>query len=126
MAKTVNYTPEMTKDIVDAYSAVRDEDEETRDAMVEELAAKYGKMVRSIRAKLSREGVYVSKKVVSKVTGEDPAKKEELAKRLVEVSGLNLVSAEKLNKTDLVALIRAFESAGSDEESDEAEPVTAA
>jgi len=126
MAKTVNYTPEMTKDIVDAYSAVRDEDEETRDAMVEELAAKYGKMVRSIRAKLSREGVYVSKKVVSKVTGEDPAKKEELAKRLVEVSGLNLVWAEKLNKTDLVALIRAFESAGSDEESDEAEPVTAA
>lgn len=126
MAKTVNYTPEMTKDIVDAYSAVRDEDEETRDAMVEELAAKYGKMVRSIRAKLSREGVYVSKKVVSKVTGEDPAKKEELAKRLVEVSGLNLVSAEKLNKTDLVALIRAFESAGSDEESDEAEPVTTA
>ena len=51
-----------------------------------------------------------AKETKSKVTGEKPMTKEELAIKLVAVSGLPLVSAEKLNKTDLVALIKAFES----------------
>ena len=105
MAKTVNYTPEMTSAIVEAYTAVSDGTEAERAAVVESLAAEFGKSVRSIRAKLSRENVYVAKKPVSKVTGDKPAKKEELAAMLATATGLPLVSAEKLNKTDLVALI---------------------
>ena len=105
MAKTVNYTPEMTAAIVEAYVAVADASEDERNVVVESLAVKYDKSVRSIRAKLSRENVYVAKKPVSKVTGDKPAKKEELAAMLATVTNLPLVSAEKLNKTDLVALI---------------------
>lgn len=106
MAKTENYTPEMTTAIVDAYVAVRDQDDETRADKVAELAVRFDKSIRSIRGKLTREKVYVSKQAKSAVTGGKPAKKEELAAQLVDVSGLNLVSAEKLNKTDLVALIQ--------------------
>ena len=105
MAKPANYTEAMTASIVEAYTAVSNGTEAERNDCVNDLAATYGKSVRSIRAKLSRENVYVAMKAVSKVTGATPAKKEVLAAELVKVTGLNLVSAEKLNKTDLVALI---------------------
>ena len=105
MAKTANYTPEMTAELVDGYVEIAAESEEVRNAYVAEMAAKFSKSVRSIRAKLSRENVYVAKTPVSKVTGDKPAKKEDLAVELATVTGLPLVSAEKLNKTDLVALI---------------------
>jgi hypothetical protein len=120
MAKPVNYTAAMTLAITEAYTAVASESEEVRNDCVADLAATYGKSVRSIRAKLSRENVYVAMKSVSKVTGDAPAKKEVLAATLVEVTGLNLVSAEKLNKTDLVALI-AFATAATATEEDETE-----
>ena len=59
MAQKVNYTPEMTTQIVDAYSAGMD---------VAEIADSIGKTVRSVRSKLVREGVYVAqpKKVIRK------------------------------------------------------------
>jgi hypothetical protein len=55
MSKTlvVNYTPEMTSAIVEAYVA------SPTKKTVEALAVEFGKNVRSIVAKLSREGVYV-------------------------------------------------------------------
>lgn len=110
MAKTVNYTPEMVAKMTSMYDPKASEVE--RAEMVAEIAAEVGKTEKSVIAKLSREGVYVKKVPVSKVTGDKPAKKENLAAELVKVSGLNLVSAEKLNKTDLVALIEAFENMG--------------
>ena len=113
MAKTPNYTPEQTEIMVGMYTGVANESEARRAEVVDEIAALFSKSPRSVRAKLSREGVYVAKAVASKVTGEAPAKKDELAARLAEVTGLSLVSAEKLNKTDLVALI-AFAKAAQD------------
>ncbi len=111
MAKTVNYTPEMTAAIVARYTAVKTEPEAVRDAMVLELATEFKKSERSVRAKLSREQVYVAKTVVSKVTGETPAKKVELAARLAEVSGanINVDNVAKMNKVDISRLIAAFE-----------------
>lgn len=127
MAKTVNYTPEMTATMVSKYTAVKTEPEAVRDAMVKELAAELNKSERSIRAKLSRENVYVAKTVVSKVTGETPAKKIELAARLAEISGanINVDNVAKMNKVDITRLIAAFEALQpeaeevSDEPSDE-------
>jgi hypothetical protein len=52
----INYTPEQTLEIVQAYQA---------GATVEQLAERVGKSVRSVVAKLSREGVYVAKTKVS-------------------------------------------------------------
>ena len=55
--KTVNYTEEMTNELVGAYTEAETQDE--RNAVVAEFATKFGKTVASIRAKLVREKVYV-------------------------------------------------------------------
>ena len=65
-AKTVNYTPEQTLKMVADYKS---------GVSVETLAQNLGKSVRSIVAKLSREGVYQKKTYVSK-TGEPVVKKD--------------------------------------------------
>lgn len=62
--KQVNYTPEQVAQIVDAYKAGTE---------VEQIAALVGKTVRSVVAKLSREGVYQpkAKPTSSRMTKED-------------------------------------------------------
>ena len=115
MAKTENYTADMVTEMVAAYTAApegqSDADVAARDAVVANLAEKFGKSPKSIRAKLSRENVYIPKETKSKVTGSKPASKTELAEKLVNVSGieLNTDSVAKMNKVDIVKLIEAFE-----------------
>jgi len=104
--KTVNYTPEQVETMKSQYTAAKNEDE--RAAVVEAIAETFKKSKRSIVSKMSREGFYVAKKAVSKVTGAKPAKKEELAVQLRAVSNLPMVSAEKMNKTDIQDLINFF------------------
>jgi hypothetical protein len=120
MSKAANYTDHMVEVMTGMYMGVRSDSEEKRDAVVVELANMFQKDVRSIRGKLSRmtvpgtdEQLYVRKSVVSKTTGEAPAKKIELAERLIAVSGVdaNVVDAErvaKMNKTEILAFINAF------------------
>jgi hypothetical protein len=122
MTKTVNYTDAQTTEMVDLYTDVAGESQEVRDAMVLELATELKKSERSIRAKLSREGVYVAKVTKSKVTGEVAAKKIEMANTLIELSGVTKVSAEnvaKMNKTDIQAFINVFKALSEDEATDE-------
>lgn len=104
--KTVNYTDKQVKTMREAYEKATDET--SRETVVLAMAKKFGKSKRSIVSKMSREGFYIAKVPVSKVTGEKPAKKEDLAIQLRKVSGLPMVSAEKLNKTDLQDLIGHF------------------
>jgi hypothetical protein len=85
-AKVVNYTPEMTAEIVETYTA-----EATRET-VEALAAKFGKTARSIVAKLSREGVYKKAEYVGK-NGEKPETKEA---KVAKIAALVGVPAEKM------------------------------
>ena len=106
--KSVNYTPEQVQEMRADYTAAKNADE--REAVVVAIAEKFGKSKRSIISKMSREEFYIAKVAVSKVTGAKPAKKDELANTLRFVSGLPMVSAEKLNKTDLQDLISHFES----------------
>ena len=105
--KNVNYTPEQVQKMRSDYEGA--ETVEARESVVEAIAADFGKSKRSIISKMSREGFYIAKVAVSKVTGVKPAKKDELANTLRFVSGLPMVSAEKLNKTDLQDLIKHFE-----------------
>lgn len=86
MSKTVNYTPEMTAEMVAAFTA-----NPTKET-VAALAAKMGKNVRSVIAKLSREGVYKKAEYVTK-KGEKPETKEHKVARIAEAMG---VTAEKL------------------------------
>lgn len=115
MAKTENYTTEMVTEMVAVYTAAPEGQSEAdvaaRDGVVANLAEKFGKSPKSIRAKLSRENVYIPKETKSKVTGAKPASKVDLAEKLAAVSGieLNTDSVAKMNKVDIVKLIDAFE-----------------
>lgn len=66
--KRVNYSEELTAEIVKRYTAGES---------VEDIAESIGKAVRSVRAKLVREGAYVApEKPVKSKREEGPTKKE--------------------------------------------------
>ena len=96
-APVVNYTPEQTKAIIEAF---------TSGTTVADIAAKFSKTSRSIIAKLSREGVYKKAEYVSK-TGEKPVAKETLADAIgsvLQLSENDTSSLAKANKTALAAV----------------------
>jgi len=65
--KNVNYTPELTAQIVSDYEA---------GMAVEAIAESIEKSVRSVRSKLVREGVYVAKPKTTSRKSDEPTKKE--------------------------------------------------
>ena len=97
--KMVNYTPEQTVQMVQAYSS---------GVTVESLAETMGKTVRSVVAKLSREGVYKKKEYVSK-TGERPVKKDVHADAIGAVLSLTESEIESLTKANKTALVKIFQ-----------------
>jgi hypothetical protein len=95
-AKTVNYTVEQTSAIVADYTA---------GVSVDVIAAKVGKSVRSIVAKLSREGVYKAKERVSK-TGAAIVKKDMIVDAMQVQFGLTDAEADSLTKANKTALVK--------------------
>ena len=95
-AKTVNYTPEQTAKMVADYQA---------GMTVESMAEALGKSVRSVVAKLSREGVY-QKKVYKTKTGEAVVKKDAWADYIGEALGLSEADTESLTKANKTALAK--------------------
>ncbi len=98
-AKTVNYTPEQTTKIVADYNS---------GMTVEAIAESLGKTVRSVVAKLSREGVY-QKKVYKTKTGEKVVKKNEHADAIGAILRLSEADIESLTKANKSALKTIFE-----------------
>lgn len=96
--KTVNYTPEMTLSMVADYQA---------GVTKEQIAEKIGRSVRSVVAKLSREGVYKAKEYVSK-TGEKPVKKDAHADAIGAVLKMTEAEIESLTKANKTALVKIF------------------
>lgn len=99
MTQTVqNYTPEMTKTIVEAYQSGQ---------TVEQIAAETGKSTRSIVAKLSREGVYQAK---NKTKNTNLVRKADLITEIAFSIGTNeelIESLEKATKEALELIARA-------------------
>lgn len=93
-AKTVNYTPEQTLQMIADYQA---------GVTVEKIANDLGKTVRSVVAKLSREKVYKAKEYVSK-TGETPIKKDVHADFIGNALGLTESDTDSLTKANKAAL----------------------
>lgn len=91
-AKTVNYTAEQTAELVAAYQAGE---------AVEAIASKLGKSVRSIVAKLSREGVYKTKEAKA---GEARVTKADLIAKIAEAKGVDVAKLESLEKATKEAL----------------------
>ena len=86
--KTVNYTPEQTAQLVQAY---------TEGQSVENLAMQLGRSTRSIVAKLSREGVYKAK---SKTSGVARVKKADLVDEIANRCGVAPEIFESLEKAN--------------------------
>lgn len=98
-AKTVNYTAEQTAQIVADYAA---------GVTTEAIAEKLGKTVRSIVAKLSREGVYKAKTYVSK-TGAPVVKKDAHADAIGAILKMTESEIESLTKANKTALEKIFQ-----------------
>lgn len=98
MSKAVNYTPEQTVSMVSDYQ---------NGVSVSDIAQNLGKSVRSVVAKLSREGVYKAKEYVSK-TGEKPVKKDAHAEAIGAVLGLSEPEIDSLTKANKSALAKIF------------------
>jgi len=94
--KTVNYTPEQTASMLESYAG---------GVTVEKIAENLGKTVRSVVAKLSREGVYRKKEYVTK-TGETPVAKEILADQVGALVGLSEGEIDSLTKANKTALMK--------------------
>ena len=98
---------EMTKEVVKNYTEAQ-EAELMAAGLIDndlalEFAAKFGKDVRSIRAKAVRMGIYKSKERVSK-TGGKIESKEQIAADIAALVGKNLDGLEKASKQSLIAI----------------------
>ena len=93
------YTETVVANLVARYSDVVAETYESRSAVVKELADELKVSVASVRAKLSREGVYVAKEVATGTTR--GMSKEDYVKALEAISGESLTSFTKATKKDL-------------------------
>ena len=101
MADTIrpkNYTDEMVAEMHELYTA-----NPTRET-VDMIAENFGKSVRSVIAKLSREGIYVTQERTTK-TGEPVVRKAELVAQIEEHFGVELPTLVKASKTDLQTLL---------------------
>lgn len=108
--KIVNYTAEQTAELVAAYTA------DPTKATIETLATKLGKSVRSIVAKLAREGVYKSE--AKETAGKRALTKAEIVARIAAVIGKTeeqLESLEKATAPALNAVLFALETNGTQE-----------
>ena len=97
--KVVNYTPEQTVKMLADYA---------NGMTTEAIAEGLGKTVRSVVAKLSREGVYRKKEYVSK-TGEKPVKKDAHADAIGAILRLSEGEIDSLTKANKSVLAKIFE-----------------
>ena len=104
MAKVVNYTVEQSELVKAEYTAGKD---------VAEIAMLVGKSVRSVVAKLSREGVYKAKEYVSK-TGAKPVKKDAHADDIAKLVGMTEPETESLTHANKTALKKILDRIASD------------
>lgn len=93
------YTAEQTAALVEAYKAAPTAE------TVAAFAESFGKSVKSIVAKLSREGVYQKKEYTTKA-GVAPVKKDAIADELQSIFNLSEAEADSLTKANKTALVK--------------------
>jgi len=102
--KKQNYTDAQAAQMVERYEAAQTD--EQRAVVVDELAHEFAKGVRSIRAKLVREGVYVKKAYKTK-TGDKAETKENIVTDIASTLGVaddQLGGLEKATKKALTLI----------------------
>jgi len=107
--KTVNYTDAMVARLHAVYDGEAPEAE--RDEQIEDLSAELGRSKPSIRAKLTREGIYVAKaKAPAGKAGVTKAVLVAAIAHTLEVPEEVVESLEKANKAALVRVLTALRS----------------
>ena len=104
MAAKLAYTAEQSATLVAAYVAAPTQ------KTVEDFAEKFGKTIKSVVAKLAREGVYEKKAYVSK-NGAKVEKKDATADAIGAILRMNendIASLTKANKTALAVIFKAL------------------
>lgn len=96
--KTANYTDEMVAKMLEMY-------EQSGNEGIEDIATALNKSVRSIRAKLVREGVYVATPVKAKAKREEGPSKKELLNELETIVGFDVTPLSGATKEGISALI---------------------
>lgn len=98
---------EMTKEVAKNYTEAQEAEllaaGEIDNELAIEFAAKFGKDVRSIRAKAVRMGIYKAKERVSK-TGGKIESKEAIVADIAALVGRSLDGLEKASKQSLIAI----------------------
>lgn len=106
--KVVNYTEAQTVEMIVDYQLAENDAE--RKMVVDNLAEVMGKTVNSIRAKLSREKVYVKPTPTTK-NGSAIVRKAKLVENIAQAMGKSseeIESLEKATKTTLEAVLTAL------------------
>jgi hypothetical protein len=99
----VDMTKEVAKNYTEAQEAEMLAAGEIDNEMAMELAVRFGKDVRSIRAKAVRMGIYKAKEKTSK-TGGKIESKEAIVADIAAIVGQNLDGLEKASKQSLIAI----------------------
>ena len=106
MPTAVKYTPEMIETMTEMYTSALGDTE--RKEMVVSISDKLGKTVNSVRAKLSKLGVYIKPKATTK-SGAVVVRKAELVTNIATLLNVDedlLGSLEKATKFSLEAAIK--------------------
>lgn len=102
MSKTVNYTTDQVSKMIESYSSATTV--ESRTLAVSLIAKDLGKTVKSVIAKLSREGVYIKAEKVTK-TGKAVTSKADLVAQIRDIIKADVPSLVKATKADLEILL---------------------
>jgi hypothetical protein len=100
--KTVNYTEAMVARLHEVYDGSSSENE--RDEQVAALAAELDRSPASIRAKLTREGIYVPK--AKAPAGKNVVRKADLVRYIAAQLNVHVEVVESLEKANKSALAR--------------------
>ncbi len=102
--KVVNYTEEMVARLHEVYDG--EADEAIRDEQVAQLSAELDRSPASIRAKLTREGIYVPK--AKAPAGKATVRKADIVAAIADQLGVHVEAVESLEKATKVALAHVY------------------
>ena len=107
--KTVNYTDVMVARLHEVYDGKATESE--REAQIKALSAELDRSVRSIRAKLTSEGLYVPK--AKAPAGKNTVRKAAVVQAIADAMGVHVEAVESLEKANKVALALVYKALSS-------------
>ncbi len=108
----LKYTPEQEIELkntfifIQAADLLEEEKHSNREDFILKFMHKHKKTKRSVIAKLSKLGVYVSRPKVSKVTGDKAKTKDQMVTELTTKLGFSTNELEGLDKTPKLILVK--------------------